>query len=97
MSRLISVLLLVLPFSVYSQNPMIEPMKFLALGDSYTIGESVPENERWPVQLAKAMSERGQPVEAPRIIATTGWRTDQLKKAIIEANLSNDWGMVSLL
>ena len=84
-----------LPLFTIAQQPM--PTKFLALGDSYTIGESVPESERWPVQLAKALSERGQPTEAPRIIATTGWRTDQLKKAILDANLSNDWGMVSLL
>jgi lysophospholipase L1-like esterase len=81
--------------SAQTSKPMM--LKFLALGDSYTIGESVAESERWPVQLAKAMTERGQPVEAPRIIATTGWRTDQLKKAILDANLSNDWGMVSLL
>ncbi len=76
-------------------NPMNS--KFLALGDSYTIGESVAEKDRWPVQLAKVMSERGQKTDAPRIIATTGWRTDQLKKAIQDANLQSDWGMVSLL
>lgn len=76
-------------------NPMNS--KFLALGDSYTIGESVPEQERWPVQLAKAMTERGQKTDAPRIIATTGWRCDQLKKAIEDAKLTSDWGMVSLL
>lgn len=79
----------------YSQAPMNS--KFLALGDSYTIGESVAENERWPVQLARALNERGQKVDPPRIIATTGWRCDQLKQAILDAKLPNDWGMVSLL
>lgn len=97
MGRFLTFLLLIFPLLIHGQNTMIKPIKFLALGDSYTIGESVPESERWPVQLAKIMTERGQPVEAPRIIATTGWRTDQLKKAILDANLSNDWGMVSLL
>lgn len=97
MGRFLTFFLLIIPILIQGQNTMIKPIKFLALGDSYTIGESVPENERWPVQLAKAMTELGQPVEAPRIIATTGWRTDQLKKAILDANLSNDWGMVSLL
>jgi lysophospholipase L1-like esterase len=97
MGRFLTFLLLVIPLLIHGQNIMIKPIKFLALGDSYTIGESVAESERWPVQLAKAMTELGQPVEAPRIIATTGWRTDQLKKAILDANLSNDWGMVSLL
>lgn len=71
--------------------------KFLALGDSYTIGESVAENERWPVQLGRALNERGQKIDPPRIIATTGWRCDQLKQAILDAKLPNDWGMVSLL
>jgi len=80
-----------------SQTSTAVTTKFLALGDSYTIGESVPENERWPVQLAKVLNERGQKIEAPRIIATTGWRTDQLKQAILDANLKNDYGMVSLL
>jgi lysophospholipase L1-like esterase len=72
-------------------------IKFLALGDSYTIGESVPENERWPELLAAAIRSRGKEIEKPRIIATTGWRTDQLKKAIEEEHLKNEYGLVSLL
>jgi lysophospholipase L1-like esterase len=70
---------------------------YLALGDSYTIGESVKESERWPVLLAKALSNRGVKVSSPRIIATTGWRTDNLKEAIIKADLSNNYDLVSLL
>ncbi len=71
--------------------------KFLALGDSYTIGESVAEQERWPEQLAAALRAKGNKIAKPRIIAVTGWRTDQLKKAIEEANLENEYGLVSLL
>lgn len=71
--------------------------KFLALGDSYTIGESVTVAERWPVQLARALREKKIAVEDPWIIATTGWRTDDLKKAILAAKPSNDFDMVSLL
>lgn len=97
MSKFLMLPLLCLFLHCQSQTTTPVKTKFLALGDSYTIGESVPESERWPVQLAKALTERGQPTEAPRIIATTGWRTDQLKKAILDANLNNDWGMVSLL
>lgn len=72
-------------------------VKFLALGDSYTIGESVLQTERWPVQLIQAL--RAQHVECfdPKIIATTGWRTDQLKSAIKAANLTSDYTLVSLL
>ena len=44
---------------------------FLALGDSYTIGESVEENLRWPVQLTERFNKDGLEVTPPRIIATT--------------------------
>ena len=56
--------------------------RFLALGDSYTIGESVPPSERWPVQLAGLLREAGLPVQDPEIIARTGWTTDELSAAI---------------
>lgn len=73
-------------------------LSFLALGDSYTIGESVEEDQRWPVQLAKKMTENGVSVREPRIIATTGWRTDQLKDAIESAGgLGPKYDIVSLL
>lgn len=74
-------------------------INFLALGDSYTIGESVAENERWPVQLINRLrKEKNLTCQDPRIIATTGWRTDQLKNAIAEANLpTNHYNLVGLL
>lgn len=72
-------------------------LKFLALGDSYTIGESVAEDQRWPVQLAEALRKKGVAIETPHIIATTGWRTDDLKRAIIAAAPSTDHALVSLL
>jgi lysophospholipase L1-like esterase len=72
-------------------------IKFLALGDSYTIGESVAEGQRWPVQLIDALKAKGYAADPPQIIATTGWRTDDLKKAIVAANPSNDQTLVSLL
>lgn len=76
---------------------MSQTIKYLALGDSYTIGESVTENERWPVQLAEALRKKGKPIEGPKIIATTGWRTDNLQNAINIANLKEEYGLVSLL
>jgi lysophospholipase L1-like esterase len=72
-------------------------IKFLALGDSYTIGESVAENERWPNQLADSLRKRGLDCPDPTIIATTGWRTDDLKNAIDKAELTKDYNLVSLL
>lgn len=82
-------------------TPMPEPpgsvIDYLALGDSYTIGESVPESERWPVQLAERLRFDGYEVAPPEIIARTGWRTDQLRAAIAAADLRESYGLVSLL
>lgn len=58
---------------------------FLALGDSYTIGEAVEEAGRWPVQLANMLRGAGRAITDPRIIARTGWTTDELSAAIAEA------------
>lgn len=74
-----------------------EKVKFLALGDSYTIGESVPVRERWPEQLIDSLSKRGLDCFDPKIIATTGWRTDDLKNAISKENLKPEFNLVSLL
>jgi lysophospholipase L1-like esterase len=74
-----------------------DPIKFLALGDSYTIGESVKEEERWPEQLVTALRRKNYTIEKPRIIATTGWRTDDLLQAIEKASLKPEYNLVSLL
>ncbi|MEO8149233.1 MAG: SGNH/GDSL hydrolase family protein [Bacteroidia bacterium] len=71
--------------------------KYLALGDSYTIGESVPMNENFPHQLVSRLNENGNVVSPPEIIATTGWTTDELIKAIEEKNPSHDFDLVTLL
>lgn len=71
--------------------------RFLALGDSYTIGESVDPEERWPVQLAAMLRERGIDVAEAEIIATTGWTTDDLASAIVEREPRGPYGLVSLL
>lgn len=71
---------------------------YLALGDSYTIGHGVQPVERYPVQLAKALREKGTAVEDPLIIATTGWTTADLKNGIAAAGIAgNTYDLVSLL
>jgi lysophospholipase L1-like esterase len=70
---------------------------YLALGDSYTIGESVEPAGRWPMRLAEALRADGIAIEDPRIIATTGWTTDELSAAIDAAEPLDDYGLVSLL
>lgn len=72
-------------------------LRYLALGDSYTIGEAVPEDGRWPVQLAAALRARGVALGEPRIIATTGWTTDELAAAMDAAEPLGRWDFVSLL
>lgn len=72
-------------------------LSYLALGDSYTIGESVTETERWPVQLADTLQQMGVDIEAPQIIAKTGWTTTQLRATIADAELNPPYDLVSLL
>ncbi len=74
-----------------------EVKSFLALGDSYTIGESVEEDDRWPVQLADSLNERGILFDDPEIIARTGWRTDELIAAISDADPDAGYDLVTLL
>lgn len=73
------------------------PLAYLALGDSYTIGEGVAEDGRWPVQLARALRDEGIELADPRIIATTGWTTDELATAIDAAGPLGTYDLVSLL
>jgi lysophospholipase L1-like esterase len=72
-------------------------LRYLALGDSYTIGEGVPESGRWPMQLANALRNDGIPMSDPRIIAQTGWTTDELDAAIDTALVFPEYDLVSLL
>ena len=73
------------------------PLTYLALGDSYTIGEGVEPDGRWPMQLGQALREAGIAIEDPRIIATTGWTTDELSAAMDAEEPLGTWDFVSLL
>lgn len=74
-----------------------DPMRFLALGDSYTIGEGVPEEGRWPVQLSEALRGRGVRIADPEIVAVTGWTTDELAEGIRIASPTGPFALVTLL
>lgn len=76
---------------------MTNGLSYLALGDSYTIGESVAESERWPVQLSKNLTKSGVEVASPQIIARTGWTTDELKAKIVSEKITKTYDLVSLL
>ena len=79
-------------------EPEINTTKtYLALGDSYTIGQSVPENDRFPVLLVNDLNTKDYNFKAPRIIARTGWTTGELKNAILQENISEKYDLVTLL
>lgn len=73
------------------------PLRYLALGDSYTIGEGIDPDLAWPALLARALGDGGIAVAAPRVIATTGWTTDELDAGIDVAAPDHGHDLVSLL
>ncbi|WP_201747877.1 SGNH/GDSL hydrolase family protein [Chitinophaga vietnamensis] len=73
------------------------PLRYLALGDSYTIGESVAPEERFPAQTVQLLRQQGLTVSDPQIVAVTGWTTDELQQGIREAAINGTFDMVTLL
>lgn len=80
-------------------NTMENKFNYLALGDSYTIGESVPDTGRFPAQLVSSLTKNNIYFNSPEIIATTGWTTDELADAIKkkQSSLLPKYDLVSLL
>ncbi len=74
-------------------------LRYLALGDSYTIGEGVAPADRWPNELARQLAVEGFPgaADGPEIIARTGWTTDELAAAIDEEKPRGPYDLVTLL
>ena len=74
-----------------------EELRFLALGDSYTIGESVSVSERWPVQLAQLIRNQGIKIAEPVIVAGTGWTTTDLATEIKSRDTEESFDLVTLM
>ena len=70
---------------------------FLALGDSYTIGESVLLQNSFPYQTVQVLRKKGYPFSAPEIIAKTGWTTDELEEGIKQQKFLAKYDFVTLL
>ncbi len=78
-------------------SPSKKSYSYLALGDSYTIGESVSQPESFPYQLASLLTKESIAVKDIKIIARTGWTTDELKSALSDAKLPGKYDFVTLL
>lgn len=70
---------------------------YLALGDSYTIGEAIPLNKSFPYQVVQLLRNKEFDLSAPEIIAQTGWTTDELQNAIANSTLLSKYDFVTLL
>ncbi|WP_157609290.1 SGNH/GDSL hydrolase family protein [Psychroflexus torquis] len=94
MKTFIALFLLITMTSTFAQDSL----SYLALGDSYSIGEQVSEEESWPVLLTSFLNQQGYPVEKPEVIAVTGWRTDELQDFIASLHYKKEsFDLVSLL
>ena len=76
---------------------MTSKYTYVALGDSYTIGEQVPYAENFPNQTVQLLKKENFDVADPVIIAVTGWTTDELAASIREHNLHETFSFVTLL
>ena len=89
---------IILHFLIMNQATQHDiPKTYLALGDSYTIGESLPIYESYPYQTVQLLRGKGVQITAPEIIAKTGWTTDELAVAIDQTRLIEQYDYVSLL
>ena len=85
-------------YPTFPSNSKIK-LNYLALGDSYTIGQSVCETCRFPMQLQDSLEKilPSNKIISTKIIATTGWTTSNLKDAIASQNPPNNYDLVTLL
>jgi lysophospholipase L1-like esterase len=90
------ILLLASGMALFGCDSRKPSARFLVLGDSYTSGERVGPDDRWPVQLAHALKADGIDLGQPQIIATTGWTTDELSAGIDRADPVGPFQLVTL-
>ena len=97
---LLGILIISLSFSgqkITESDLITKKFTYLALGDSYTIGEKVTIRERWPFQLTERLNRMGVMINDPMIIAKTGWTTEELIDGINKSGLSGAYDLVSVL
>lgn len=82
---------------LFAQQMPDKKYSYLALGDSYTIGEGVQPEDNYPNQAIRILNKSTPLFQQPRIVAKTGWTTDELEEAIANAELKENFDFVSLL
>ena len=83
--------------AVFTKNVELKKVStYLALGDSYTIGEAVEIKDRWPVQFMKELKIINSEIDSLQIVARTGWKAEELNEQINNLNLIPSFGLVSL-
>lgn len=92
-----SLLILIFITAMKYPNEADRTYTYLALGDSYTIGEQVPGQDNFPNQVARLLNEKRISFQSPTIVAKTGWTTDELQNGIDKASLNGHYDFVSLL
>ena len=75
---------------------MAAPLTFLALGDSYTVGEGIPAADSWPHVLAQQLAAEGRPTNVT-VLATTAWTAGELLSALESAPPAGRFDLISLL
>jgi len=92
-----SILSLLFLFMSTIESRAQQALSYLALGDSYTIGESLPLKDNFPYQTVELLKQKGIQISEPVIVAKTGWTTDELMAAIEMQQLKGQFNFVSLL
>jgi lysophospholipase L1-like esterase len=92
-----SILSLLFLFMSTIESRAQQALSYLALGDSYTIGESLPLKDNFPYQTVDLLKQKGIQISEPVIVAKTGWTTDELMTAIEKQQLKGQFNFVSLL
>jgi len=92
-------ILILLGCAYFTSAQTNQAFSYLALGDSYTIGESVKETNRWPMLLKEGLNalEVNHKIKDVEIVAKTGWTTQELTENLNKIDLKNNYDLVSLL
>ena len=93
-----ALILLLIFIAAMKERPLQnKTYSYLALGDSYTVGEGIAARESFPFQVVNILRTKGIEFKSPKVVAKTGWTTDELQAAIHESKLHGQYDVVTLL